>query len=74
MFFCSRVCSLNLVHLVLIGILAAPRVGAAPATSLDAHAIGAAASREATVASDGVVRLAWTRDDVQVRPNHGLRP
>ena len=39
---------------------------AAPAAKLDAAAIGEAAGVKATTADDGVVRIAWPRDDVKV--------
>jgi hypothetical protein len=52
-------------HCALLAFASAP-ADAGEDTALDPEAIGRAAGVEATVTADGVVRIAWSRDDVAV--------
>ena len=50
--------------LAMIALLAIPAAFAAPDERLDAEKIGAAAETKATTTVDGIVRIAWPRNDV----------
>lgn len=52
--------------LYMVAILAPIPVAASGQSGLDVRAIGDAAGAEATTTADGVVRLAWSRDEVPV--------
>ncbi len=56
----------RLIIICMVAILAVSPVAASGQSELDARAIGDAAGTEATTTADGVVRVAWSRDEVPV--------
>jgi hypothetical protein len=65
----SRTIDQSLTAAIMGVLIVAPNLSAwsAPDDGLDAEKIAAASGAKATVASDGVVRIAWARDDVPVK-------